>query len=160
MRRVVFLDTSVLCNIVPVPGRDQDASKVKEDMRARLEVKENLVLPITSVIETGNFIAQIKDGGTRGQTAEKFCEILRLVCDGKSPWILHDVQWDRDFLEQLLGGAGTGMSYVEHARNRLGTGDLCILAECRSFAKRTGCQVEVWTLDTGLAAYAGTVQGC
>lgn len=30
MQHVVFLDTSVLCNIVPVKGRDQDASKVKE----------------------------------------------------------------------------------------------------------------------------------
>lgn len=127
-------------------------------MRARLKAKEKLVLPITSVIETGNFIAQIKDGGTRGKAAEKFNEILCLVCAGKSPWILHDVQWDRGFLEQLLEGAGTEVSYIQHARNRLGTGDLCILAESRRYMERTGCQVEVWTLDTKLAAHAATVQ--
>ncbi len=153
MPAVTFIDTSVLCNLVPVPGRDQHAGEVRSEMSGRLAAGERFILPITAVIETGNFIAQISDGRVRRQTAEKLSGILRLICEGKAPWVLHDVAWDRDFLNHLLDGADTSASYVEHAANQVGAGDLCIINERYHYQQRSRIRAQIWTFDTGLAAY-------
>ena len=153
MASVVFIDTSILCNLIPVPGRNQHESQVKGEMSTRLDAGHQFILPITAVIETGNFVAQIGDGGERRKTAAKFEGILRLICEGKAPWVLHDVAWNQPFLEQFLDGAGTGMNYTEHAQNRVGAGDLCILTERRHYMTRTGINADVWTLDSALNSH-------
>ena len=107
MQSVVFVDTSILCNLVPVPGRDQDREHVQQELKLRLSRREEFILPITTVVETGNFIAQLDNGGLRRSTAQRLADILRLICAGRAPWILHDVPWNREFLEQLLDGADT-----------------------------------------------------
>lgn len=154
MRAVSFIDTSVLCNLIPVPGRDQNAEEVKRVMKDRLAQNERFILPMTSVIETGNFIAQLADGAVRRQTADKLEKILRLICEGKAPWVLHDVAWDKLFLNQLLDGADTMMSYVEHAVSQLGTGDLCILTERHQYHQRSGIRANIWTFDEGLSSHS------
>lgn len=154
MSAVSFIDTSVLCNLVPVPGRDQNADEVRREMTERLDQRERFILPITSVIEAGNFIAQLSDGRVRRQTAEKLDKILRLICEGKAPWVLHDVAWDKAFLSQMLDGADTMMSYVEHAANQVGAGDLCIINERLQYQQRSQIRATIWTLDEGLGSYS------
>lgn len=102
MSEVAFIDTSVLCNIVPVPGRAQDHEEVIAEMSERLGRGVEFILPITAVIETGNFIAQIADGRQRRTAAEKLRDILKFVAAGEAPWILHDFPWDATFLTELL----------------------------------------------------------
>ena len=153
MKSVVFIDTSVLCNIVPVPGWDQDTDEVLGELQVRLREGQELVLPATAVIETGNFIAQIPDGGLRRGTAERFSEILRLICAGEAPWILHDFAWNRVFLAELISGTDSGSTYIEHATNQVGAGDLCILTEVHQFRTRSRVPAKIWTLDLALSAY-------
>ena len=154
MLGVSFIDTSVLCNLVPVPGRDQNADKVRHEMKERLDRREQFILPITSVIETGNFIAQLSDGRERRNTAEKLDKILKMICEGKAPWVLHDVAWDRSFLQQMLDGADTETSYVQHAANQVGAGDLCIINERWHYQQRSQIRARIWTFDQGLSAYS------
>ncbi|ROS65449.1 hypothetical protein EDF42_1873 [Curtobacterium sp. PhB172] len=154
MSAISFIDTSVLCNLVPVPGFDQQREKVLQEMAERLDGGEEFILPITSVIETGNHIAQLSSGGVRREAASKLDTLLRFICDGQAPWVLHDVAWDRDFLRQLLDGAGTGTSYIEHATVKVGAGDLCILTEREMFRARSRIPAGIWTLDGGLSAHA------
>lgn len=154
MTRVSFIDTSVLCNLVPVPGRDQQAGEVRREMTARLDQRERFILPITAVIETGNFIAQLSDGRVRRQTAERLDQILRLICEGKAPWVLHDVAWDKSFLRQMLEGADTMMNYVEHAASQVGAGDLCIINERLQYQQRSQIRASIWTFDEGLGSYS------
>ncbi|MGQ4616670.1 hypothetical protein [Nocardia sp. R7R-8] len=158
MRQVVFIDTSILCNLVPVPGRDQDAESVRQELKNRITVGEQFILPITAVIETGNFIAQLSNGGLRRKTAQRLEEILKLICAGKAPWVLHDVPWNRAFLERLLEGADSGADYVTHAQNGVGLGDLCVLAERQSFEMRSRIPTTIWTLDDGLRAYSPSAE--
>jgi hypothetical protein len=68
----------VLCNLLAIPERDQDRGRVLADL-ARLETSVVLLLPITAVIETGNHVAQIKDGRVRRDCAERFAELVGLV---------------------------------------------------------------------------------
>jgi hypothetical protein len=121
----VFIDTSILCNLIPVPGRNQQENEVRNEMSTRLKAGQKFILPITAVIETGNFVAQISDGRQRLTTATKLEEILRLICAGKAPWVLHDVSWNQAFLEEFLDGAGTMTTYSQHAQSKVGAG-ICV----------------------------------
>lgn len=153
MSRIDFIDTSVLCNLVPVPGRDQDSKRIREEMAQRTEAGTRFILPITSVIETGNFIAQISDGVVRRNAATNLEELLRMVIASNAPWTLHEISWDKGFLEHFLAGGGSQTPYVEHAQNQVGAGDLCILTERDHYARRTGIDAGIWTLDRALAAH-------
>lgn len=95
----------------------------------------------------------MKRGDRRG-TAEKFEKMLRLVAEGKSPWVLNDIEWNKDFIGFLLDGADTATTYVDHADSGLGMGDLCILAERRRYQERSGVTAKIWTLDTQLSAHS------
>jgi hypothetical protein len=154
-RPVSFVDTSILCNLLPVPGRDQDRSAVLTEMKAKLHADETLILPVTAVIETGNFIAQLPRGDVRRSVAQLFSDMLELVLQGAAPWQLHRFMWDDQFLRTLLTGAGTAMTLVEHAVARVGSGDLCILAEREIYVARSGlAHVSIWTADGSLASYS------
>ncbi|MFF4990475.1 hypothetical protein ACFY19_25065 [Streptosporangium saharense] len=82
--RVEFVDTSVLCNILDVPGKNQDRASVMRQLRE--EKREcDLILPVTTVIETGNHIAQLSDGRVRRDRADKLHRLLSLVIAGEAP---------------------------------------------------------------------------
>jgi hypothetical protein len=152
-QEVIFIDTSILCNIVPVPGFNQDQEAVRAEMKELIEKKAKFILPITTVIETGNHIAQLAGGNDRRESAERFSEILRLVVEHKAPWSLVDVEWREDFLSDLLEGADTEESLVDLAVRKVGLGDLCILTERMRYERRTQLRATIWTHDKALAAH-------
>lgn len=154
-RRVEFVDTSVLCNLLEIPGKCQDVEQVRADLVRKMAARDcDLLLPVTAVIETGNHIAQLSDGRARRTYAEKFAALLRLVVAGKAPWSLNKVEWDAAHLDALVTGGSTGSSLVEHAVAGLGCGDLNILIERdRYLARTSGVTATVWTLDVLLAAH-------
>ncbi|MFF0542435.1 hypothetical protein ACFYTF_06320 [Nocardia thailandica] len=151
---VTFLDTSVLCNILAVPHMDQDRASVRTEMRLRADRGETFILPVTTVIETGNHIRHIDNGDYRRKAADRFATLLRNTLEDQAPWSLHTLSWSPAFLRDLLAGAGTGMQFVDHAQAGLGCGDLCIICERNVYQQRSGiAQVTVWTLDGPLAAH-------
>ena len=99
--RILVIDTSILCVWLKVPGmevcgpqEDQwDYKRVKEKIDEEIEQGAYLILPIATLIETGNHITHIKDGNLRRQTAEGFCEFVLKATKGDSPWT--------SFVEQL-----------------------------------------------------------
>jgi len=68
---VSFVDTSILCNLLPIPGRDENRAEVIAQFHAKAAAREVLIMPVTAVIEAGNFIAQLGNGGIRRSTAQK-----------------------------------------------------------------------------------------
>jgi hypothetical protein len=151
---VWFVDTSVFVNLLSVPGRDQDRGRVVREQKERLSARCELVLPVATVIETGNHIAQVSNGSGRRKAAERFSAVLRLVAADEAPWHLHSVRWDGQYLERLVAGGLTGLSLVEHAVSHLGCGDLSILVEREIYrAEARISDVRIWTLDDGLNAY-------
>lgn len=153
--RVSFVDTSIVCNMVPVPGRDQHRADVLTELAERRAAGQTLILPVTAVVETGNFIAQVADGRLRRSAATTFSGLMQLVAAGKAPWKLHEFMWGRTFLDKLLTGGGTGMSLIEHAVNEFGAGDLCILTERLVYQSRSTLDdVSIWTRDEKLTSYS------
>ncbi len=154
MRVVELVDTSVFCNLLPVPGRDTDRDEVVNEFKQKQQEGITLILPVTTVIETGNFIAQVDDGRLRRTTAQKFELVMRLVIEGKAPWTLHAFTWGAEFLEKLLAGGGTQTTLVDHAIARVGTGDLCILTERQIYMERSELpHVGLWSRDAPLRAH-------
>lgn len=140
--------------MVPVPGRDSDRVAVLDELQKRMAARDVLILPVTSVIKTGNFIAQVPDGQLRRSAAVNLAAQLQLAANGQAPYIFHDFSWDPDFVRRLLGGAATGQDFVEHAVSGLGAGDLLILAEIDAYRARTRLEVRIWTRDHQLASLA------
>ncbi|WP_328606262.1 hypothetical protein OG943_41010 [Amycolatopsis sp. NBC_00345] len=153
-RRVNFVDTSILCNLIPVPGRDQDRSEVLKEQKAKIETKEAFILPVTTIIETGNHIKQINNGSLRRAAANTFVEVLKMVHDESAPWRLHEFVWGTNLLDLLIKGARTGTNFVDHSVGGLGGGDLCILCEREIYMERTGIEnVFVWAKDHELESH-------
>lgn len=116
-----FIDTSVMMNLLEVPGRCADSQMIKEEFRQVLDNKEVLILPIATIIETGNHIAHISNGNSRRIIASKFGEFLRKTAEGEAPWQLYGIELDKEGLLYLAD------NIVENAMQQVGVGDMSII---------------------------------
>ncbi|MDQ3632137.1 MAG: hypothetical protein M3417_12875 [Actinomycetota bacterium] len=152
---MVFVDTSVLVEILAVPGKCQRSEEIREELRDRVRAGESLLLPTAAIIETGNHIAQLRDGTQRRTLVEHFTMLLRGITSGSAPWVLNAARWDDDLLAAICGGARGCPPLPEMATQGVGAGDVSILAEAEAYEARTArVDVRIWTLDQGLLAYA------
>ena len=103
---VRFIDTSILLNLLGVPGKCQDREAVLEQFR-KVESKESLILPLAAIIETGNHISHISDGRKRHTISDKFCEYLRHTANETAPWVFYQKGWDKDALNYFAEDFGS-----------------------------------------------------
>lgn len=86
MKVVAIVDTSVLCELLPVPGLDADHEAFTEEFARRARNGERFILPFAAILETGNHVGHVPDGTRRRDTAQKFCHFVRNALDGKTPF--------------------------------------------------------------------------
>lgn len=116
-----FIDTSVMLNLLEVPNMCNDKLLVKQQWKDCLEAKDNLIMPIATIIETGNHIAHIPNGNVRRAIAGRFGEFLRKTAEGEAPWQLYGV---KDMKDELMYMA----SHIEeYATREVGIGDMSII---------------------------------
>ena len=110
MKKVLIIDTSILCVYLGVPGKETCGSKgnkwnkiqVDEKLKKEEEAKTTFVLPLATIIETGNHIAQAST--KRYEIAEKLANLMKLTADNQTPWaafIEPSVLWNSENLKQL-----------------------------------------------------------
>jgi hypothetical protein len=109
--------------------------------------KESLFLPMATVLETGNHIAQNGDGNLRRQCAERFVKQVNLAIDGESPFTpinfleANDLRkWLAEFPDWAMQGQGLGDLSIKHDWERL----------CEQNQAR---RVYIWSLDQHLSGY-------
>ena len=151
---VTLVDTSVLCELLEVPGMHSRAAQIKTELARREGAGESFVLPATSIIETGNHIEHT--GGDRRKAACGLVDLVRLAVAGSSAWRVMSFTWDAEFLAAWCDGDSTHQSFIDLAGNHLlGGGDVAILVERdRLRGLLAGHDVGVWTLDARLEALA------
>jgi len=155
MRKVAFLDTTVVCELLRIPGKSQRPDEVAEALRERVGAGQSLLLPTAAIIETGNQIAQLADGRARRSCSERFVEVLGLSASGEAPWVLNAATWDAGLLGAICDGARGCPSLPDMASQGVGTGDISILGEAEAYERRVRrVEVEISTFDDQLAAYA------
>ena len=98
---VRFIDTSVMLNLLEVPGRSVDSQMIKKEFRQTIENKEILILPVATIIETGNHIAHINNGNCRRTIAATFGNFLRKTAEGEAPWQLYGKELENEGLLYL-----------------------------------------------------------
>ncbi|MBE7211496.1 MAG: hypothetical protein INR65_10805 [Gluconacetobacter diazotrophicus] len=151
--RVLIIDTSVLCCLLAVPGKETcgSASERWDQARVRALLHEEqgstLVLPIATIIETGNHIAQA--ASDRFEIASEFAKLLTATADGTTPWAAFTEQAALWGSEQMRTLAAT---WPALAAGRLSIGDATIKDVAEFYAK-ANYEMEIVTGDAGLKAY-------
>ncbi len=155
MRKVLILDTSILCVWLDVPGmaecgptdnrwdRKRVAAKITaEELEATL-----FVLPLASIIETGNHIAQAAH--SRREIGKRLAELIKKSAHQETPWAAFSEQSILWSPEKLVTLADT---WPELAAQRLSLGDATIKSVADYYAQM-GYRVEILTGDQGLKSY-------
>jgi len=141
-----LVDTSVFCNVLNVPLRNDRHAEALSELQAYLDDGVTLLLPLAAVYETGNHIAHIARGSERRRVAERFAEQVRLAIMGDAPWTPTPLP-DAAAIEAWLG------EFPDQAMRGLGIGDLSIIQEFeRQCALHRQRRVFVWSYDRHLAA--------
>lgn len=119
MRKVLIVDTSILCVWLAVPCMETcgwDKKRVDELIAAEIEAKTTLVLPLATIIETGNHIAKVP-GDRRFKLAQELSKLIEKAADAESPWAAFTEQshlWGPEGLKKLAAEwpalAATGLS--------------------------------------------------
>lgn len=155
MGEVVFMDTTVLLNVLNVPGNtnsvtahDVDIKRLGELVRAGAQ----LVLPLTTIIETGNAIAKVT--ADRNRYVDQFVRFLRSSLTSEAPWLATGETTNAALLSRMVDGGDVKLADL--MRTGVGTGDAAIIAEVAELKTRipSATPVSIWTHDKGLSAYA------
>lgn len=149
LRAIGIIDTSVFCNILRVPNRCQDADEIHRQLRAIIsEGLTELLLPTTSILETGNHIAQNGDGRLRRAHAESFVTQVISAFEGEAPWTPTVFPNREDILSWIH-------EFPECAMREVSFGDLTIIklweAQRELYQRRR--RVYIWTCDEDLKGY-------
>ena len=148
---VVIVDTSVLLNLLDVPGRNQDRDAVLGQFGELSDAEVNLLLPIAAIFEAGNHIAQLSDGRQRRDHAQRFSARVREALNGQAPWTVTPLPSTTQELADWLNWLN---DFPEFAMREVGMGDLSIVKAWESAcAKHPQHRVSIWSLDQDLACY-------
>lgn len=147
MSAIVLVDTSILLNVLDVPGRNQDRAIVLAALSEHLEQNDHLLLPMAAIVETGNHIAHVPDGAKRRSAAQRFVGEIRKALQGEAPWRPVNFpsneqvsNWLHDFPDRAAAG--------------IGFGDLSIIKEWEACcARHPMSSVKIWALDGHLQGF-------
>jgi hypothetical protein len=156
MSAIVLLDTSVYLNVLDVPGFNQDRDAVLSAFRSAIEAGDHFLLPLASVWETGNHIADLTDGQTRRRFGEKLVTDVTKAFQGQAPYRATHFP-DRDEFLQWLGEFPDMVmrsKTVKKIREGISLADLSIIKEWqRNCSLHPMTRVRIWSLDDDLAGY-------
>ncbi len=153
--RVLVLDTSVLCCWLKIPGKETAGPKddlwnhdrIAQLLKDEEALGSTFVLPIASLIETGNHIANCM--GDRFTLATTLGTHLRSAANATDPWATFSDQsplWEQSGLLHLAD------TWPPLAAARMSIGDATIKAVAEYYAV-AGMHVQILTGDEGLRAY-------
>jgi hypothetical protein len=154
-RRVAIFDTSLFCCWLEVPGRETAGSgtdlwnteRVAFLVESELDKGSMIVLPLATIIETGNHISQAPR--LRFETANRLSEQLRKAAQSESPWAAFTEQsilWEPDQLTLLAD------QWPALAARKISIADATIKHVADYYA-RAGYAVRILTADTALRHY-------
>lgn len=141
------IDTTIFLNILNIPSFNQDRTNVFADFDQRINAGDTFLLPFTSIIETGNHIAQLFSANQRQDFARRFAILFKESISGNTPWTPLSfpdqsdlVQWLNDFPNNAQQGRGLGdHMIIRHWEE-----------QCNRFK---AYKVKIWSLDTDLQGF-------
>lgn len=155
MKKVLIIDTSILCVWLQVTGMescgpDNDRwtyDRVFQKITEEQAKGTTFILPVATIIETGNHIAHAN--GDRFSMAERLADKIIDATNATSPWAAFTEQND---LWNEEGLASLAVRWKTTAPAGQSLGDASIVDVANYYAKM-GFDVEILTGDAGLKAY-------
>lgn len=155
MSKVLIIDTSVYCCWLKVPGKDTAGSdddkwnfaRANKIILDEMKAGAYLVLPLATLLETGNHIAQ--SSSLRFECAKLLAEHVTLAANATLPWIAFTEQsdlWNQDNLVKLAS------EWPALAAQNISIGDATI-KNVADFYSSAHFDVVILTGDAGLKAY-------
>lgn len=83
---ICLLDTSVFVEFLNVPNMNTRHAEICDELKQKIGDGEFLFLPLATILETGNHIAQNGNGTQRRKIAVFFVKQVQLALEGKSPF--------------------------------------------------------------------------
>ncbi len=160
MSAVCIIDTSVFLNLLNVPGKNQDLESIVRSFQEYTDLNVTFILPMATIIETGNHIAQNGDGGTRRKTAQRFCDAVRGAFTGEAPYQPSEFPSSAEVLTWLDKFPDNAGRCKAPTKPHEGTsfGDLSIIEEFEKCVSRfPRIEVFIWSLDSDLCGYHKTL---
>lgn len=156
VNKIVVIDTSILCALLEVPGKETcgpdddrwDKARVDEAVENLKKEHATFIIPLAVIIETGNHIAQSK-GAKKKSAIDGFADIIHMTLDEQSPWgaFLDQTElWSYDKVAALID-RWKELAVCNHS---LGDASIVDVANFYSSMKRP---VEIFTADAGLKAH-------
>ena len=147
---VRFMDTSIVMNLLEVPHMCADAESVKSEFAKAVAEKETLILPMSTIIESGNHIAHITNGTIRREKALKFQEFLKKTAREEAPWTFYGVELTKEDLEFLADEFPNRALHMG-----MGIGDMSIIRFYEKYKETTPGigRIMIWSTDVHLAGY-------
>jgi len=149
MGKIVLVDSSVLLNILNVPGRNQRRQETLDTLKQHVDAGDRLYLPLACIIETGNHLARLSDGHDRRRLAEAFASKVTEAIENRAPWQIvptggsDQSDWSdlRNWLARFPDDATRGLSFT----------DAIIIYVYDTYCKKSRMShVCVWALDSHL----------
>lgn len=151
MSTVHFIDTSVLVELLNIPGMNERYEEAKKEYELLNENLDVFVLPLAVLIETGNHIAHIPDGNKRHEIAEKFTAITKRAIKAESNWnIIPEIPIS--ILERILD------QFPIQAVAETGLGDISIIEQFNDYweNRQPIGEMRIWSFDAHLSGYLRT----
>lgn len=154
-QKIIIIDTSILCVYLRIPfmetcGKAPNVytyEDVKTEIEMETQADSQLVLPLATIVETGNHIAQLTNN--RRPYAEALATIIRASINDENPWTAFSTQIELWNDENLLALAD---KFVDYAERGLGIGDTTIV-DVADFYYKARHNVEIFTGYAGLKSY-------
>ncbi len=161
MADTCLLDTSILLNLLDVPGRNQDKDKVIADYLTYVDAKCSFIIPFVVAVEVGNHISQNGDGGTRRKTANRFVNMMQSTFNDELPFKISNFdlkkEW-QNWIGEFIDRAGQNKTAAK-PNEGMSLTDLSIIKEYEDIQNKNKANrnkrdtVFIWSLDSDLEAY-------
>lgn len=145
-----IIDTSVLVNILNIPNMNENHKDAIDEFNQLAQSdRDTLILPLATIIETGNHIAHIPDGTMRRKKAELFARYLEKTAKGEAPWEYYCKELDRNDLLIIAN------DFPECATRATGLGDMSIIRAYEKYKDEIPAigNIMIWSFDSHLQGY-------
>lgn len=153
MKTICLIDSTIFCEIIDVPRMASQKESVAEELIGKYNSGETLLLPTTTILETGNHIGQNGDGGARRRTALRFVEQVRMAVSGVAPFLVTPL-FSADTINEWLDEFPNWVAHSDSKGKGSGFGDLTIYKEWDRQCKLNPLgRVYIWSLDAHLQSF-------
>lgn len=152
---IILIDTSVFVEIINIPNMNDHHKFFKKQMREYIERRCEFLLPLATIVEAGNHIAQNGNGAQRRKCAEIFIQQVKASFTGDAPWkviqtsIIQDIEnWIDKFPDMVM----RNKSYDKN--EGISLGDMMIIQEWKKICAQNPMRtVMIWSKDADMQSY-------